>query len=118
MKNKLFFENTCCRKAAFPVLGIRAIVSTNTLRELGTRPDNAKGDRNMRIMKLALTGMALALAGTLTVGMADTAFAKVKKHAATASEQTAATPEKDRQLEGRFYRSHKNHKAKKVSETK
>ena len=118
MKNKLFFENTCCRKAAALVLKIRAIVPTNTLREIGTRPDNAKGDCNMRITRLALTGMALALVGTLAVGTADTAFAKVKKHAATASEQTAAAPEKDRQLEGRYYRSHKSHKAKKASDTK
>jgi hypothetical protein len=73
----------------------------------------------MNIMKPVLTGMALAIAATVTFGMADTAFAKAKKH--DPSSTTQANPDtttrpsdlggSDRQLQGRFYK-HKSHKAK------
>jgi hypothetical protein len=72
----------------------------------------------MRIMKPVLTGMALAIAGTITVGMADAALAKTKKtDDSSATQANQARPSdlggSDRQLQGRFYKSsHKSHKAK------
>ena len=76
----------------------------------------------MRIMRLVFSRIALALAGTLVVGVADTAFAaQAKKPAGAASAQANPNREAsryqniDRQLEGRLYRSyrHKNHRTKK-----
>ena len=73
----------------------------------------------MNIMKPVLAGMALAIAATVTFSMADTAFAKSKKHHEAGT--TQANPDEtirpsdlggsDRQLQGRFYKSsHKSHK--------
>jgi hypothetical protein len=72
----------------------------------------------MRIVRPALIGTALAIAGTMTFSTADTALAKTKKHQETSGEpsQTQVLPSDqrfgtDRQLQGRFYkRSHKTHK--------
>ena len=71
----------------------------------------------MRIVRPALTGMALAIAGIMTLSVADTALAKTKKHQETSTEQsqTQAVPSDqrfgtDRQLQGRFYKRHKTHK--------
>ena len=70
----------------------------------------------MRIFKPVLTGMALAIAGTITVGMADAALAKTKKHDDSSTAQANQTRPSDlggsdRQLQGRFYKSsHKSHK--------
>jgi hypothetical protein len=76
------------------------------------------GGSHMNIMKPVLAGMALAIAATVTFSMADTAFAKSKKHHEAGT--TQANPDEttrpsdlggsDRQLQGRFYKSHKSHK--------
>jgi hypothetical protein len=70
----------------------------------------------MRIVRPALTGMALAIAGIMTFSVADTALAKTKKHQETSTEQsqTQALPSDqrfgtDRQLQGRFYKRHRTH---------
>jgi hypothetical protein len=79
----------------------------------------------MNIMKPVLTGMALAIAATLTFSATDSAVAKTKKH--ELSSTTQANPDEttrpsdqggsDRQLQGRFYKSshHKHHHKAKVS---
>jgi hypothetical protein len=74
----------------------------------------------MRILKPALTGLAIALAG-LTFSMTDAAVAKTKKSdaAATAQKNPDETQRpsdlggSDRQLQGRFYK--KSHKKAKSS---
>jgi hypothetical protein len=74
----------------------------------------------MRIMKPVFTGMALAIAGMMTFAMADAALAKTKKQQDTSAAQSQSTPQvqssethsgADRQLQGRFYKRHKAHKA-------
>jgi hypothetical protein len=77
----------------------------------------------MNAFRFALAGVALALAGTLVIGVAD-ASAKTKKHDDTSTQTTQARPSdlggSDRQLQGRFYKgSHKKtHKAQKSTESK
>jgi hypothetical protein len=73
----------------------------------------------MNIVKPVLTGMALAIAATLTFSGAD---AKTKKHEESSATSTSeARPSdlggSDRQLQGRFYKSShkKHHKAAKVA---
>jgi hypothetical protein len=72
----------------------------------------------MNIVKPVLTGMALAIAATLTFSATDSAVAKTKKHDDTAATANEARPSdlggSDRQLQGRFYKSShkKHHKAK------
>ena len=66
----------------------------------------------MNIVKPVLTGMALAIAATMTFGPAD---AKTKKHDDSAAQTNEVRPSdlggSDRQLQGRFYKSsHKHHK--------
>jgi hypothetical protein len=78
----------------------------------------------MNIMKPVLTGMALAIAATLTFSATDSAVAKTKKHEVSSTNQ--ANPDEttrpsdqggsDRQLQGRFYKSsHKHHHKAKAS---
>jgi hypothetical protein len=78
----------------------------------------------MNILKPVLTGMALAIAATLTFSATDSAVAKTKKH--ETSSTTQANPDEttrpsdlggsDRQLQGRFYsRHHKHHHKAKVA---
>ncbi len=72
----------------------------------------------MRIVKPVFTGMALAIAGIITLSMADRALAKTKKHheetsAAQSQPQVQSSEVRsgaDRQLQGRFYKRHKTHK--------
>ena len=70
----------------------------------------------MRIVRLAFTGMALAIAGLVTFSLADTALAKTKKHQETTEQsQPQVLPSDqrfgtDRQLQGRFYKRHRTHK--------
>jgi len=78
----------------------------------------------MNIAKLAVTGMALALAGGLTLGVTDSAFAAKKKPVPPTTEKVeSAAPnpdvsQRDRQLDNRFYRStHKTHKHHKSTTT-
>ena len=70
----------------------------------------------MNIVKPVLTGMALAIAATMTFG---TANAKTKKHEDSAQTSEARPSDlggSDRQLQGRFYKSsHKKHHKAKVS---
>jgi hypothetical protein len=74
----------------------------------------------MNIVKPVLTGMALAIAATMTFSAAD---AKTKKHDESSAQTSEARPSdlggSDRQLQGRFYKSsHKKHKTTKTSEAK
>jgi hypothetical protein len=80
----------------------------------------------MRIMGLALTGAAVALAGMLFVGGADPAFAKPPKgcsgkHQAMQNGQCVTTADEnpDRSLPTSWYRSHsqKNQKKHKTAKT-
>ena len=70
----------------------------------------------MRIVTPVFTGMALAIAGIMTVSMADTALAKTKKQQDTSAQtqvqvQSSETHSgADRQLQGRFYKRHRTHK--------
>jgi hypothetical protein len=72
----------------------------------------------MRVVTPVFTGMALAIAGTMTFSMADTALAKTKKHEETSTTQSQPPQVQssevrsgaDRQLQGRFYKRHKTHK--------
>jgi hypothetical protein len=72
----------------------------------------------MRTMKLALAGMALALAGTMVIGVVDASAKTKKQDEAPATQANATRPSdlggSDRQLQGRFYKSshHKSHSAK------
>jgi hypothetical protein len=75
------------------------------------------GGTDMGIVRPALSGMALAIAGIMTLSIADTALAKTKKHQETSTEQSQpqVLPSDqrfgtDRQLQGRFYKRHKTHK--------
>ena len=70
----------------------------------------------MRTERLAFTGMALAIAGIITFSIADTALAKTKKQTSTEQSQPQVQSSEvhsgaDRQLQGRFYKRHKTHKA-------
>jgi hypothetical protein len=73
----------------------------------------------MNIVKPVLTGMAIAIAATMTFGAAN---AKTKKH--EEATQTEVRPSdlggSDRQLQGRFYKSShkKHHKAAKADDSK
>jgi hypothetical protein len=75
-------------------------------------------ETSMRMMSIALTGMAFALAGVLAVGTADSAFAKSKKEA-TQNGVTSKTEfeNPDRVVQpcsgGSCYRSSKSSKHKK-----
>lgn len=72
----------------------------------------------MRIMRPVFTG-ALAIAGIMTFSMADEALAKTKKHQETSTTQSQPPQVQssevhsgaDRQLQGRFYKRHRAHKA-------
>ena len=69
----------------------------------------------MRVVKPVFTGMALAIAAIMTFSMADTALAKTKKQQDTSTQPQVQSSEvhsgADRQLQGRFYKRHKTHKA-------
>jgi hypothetical protein len=67
----------------------------------------------MRIVKPVLTGIALAIAGIMTFSMADTALAKTKKQEQSPPQVQSSEVHSgaDRQLQGRFYKRHKTHKA-------
>ena len=72
----------------------------------------------MRTTKLVLAGMALALAGTMAIGVVDASAKTKKQDEATTTQANATRPSdlggSDRQLQGRFYKSthHKSHNAK------
>jgi len=78
----------------------------------------------MNLVKPVLTGMALAIAATLTFSATDSAVAKTKKHEDAAQTSEARPSDlggSDRQLQGRFYKSshHKHHhKAAKADDAK
>jgi hypothetical protein len=71
----------------------------------------------MRIVRPVFTGMALAIAGIMTFSMADTALAKTKKQeqAQPQVQSSEVHSGADRQLQGRFYKRHKTHKASKAN---
>ena len=74
----------------------------------------------MRIMKPLLVGTALAIAGTATFSVADSAFARTRNSADVPQASDTTRPSDlggaDRQLQGRFYKkSHKTHKTTKTS---
>ena len=76
------------------------------------------GGNDMRILRPVFTGMALAIAAIMTFSMADTALAKTKKQQETSTAQPQVQSSEvrsgsDRQLQGRFYKRHKTHKANK-----
>jgi hypothetical protein len=72
-------------------------------------------ENDMRIVTPVFTGMALAIAVIMTFSMADTALAKTKKQQDTSAQPQVQSSEvhsgADRQLQGRFYKRHKTHKA-------
>jgi hypothetical protein len=77
----------------------------------------------MNIVKPVLTGMALAIAATLTFSATDSAVAKTKKHDDSAQTSEARPSDlggSDRQLQGRFFKSShkKHHKAAKSADAK
>jgi hypothetical protein len=70
----------------------------------------------MLVLRPVFTGMALAIAGIMTFSVADTALAKTKKQTSTEQAQPQVQSSEyhsgaDRQLQGRFYKRHKTHKA-------
>jgi hypothetical protein len=72
------------------------------------------GGNDMRIVRQVFTGMALAIAAIMTFSMADTALAKTKKQDTSTQPQVQSSEVRsgaDRQLQGRFYKRHKTHKA-------
>jgi hypothetical protein len=73
----------------------------------------------MNIVKPVLTGMAIAIAATMTFGAAN---AKTKKHeeASTSEARPSDLGGADRQLQGRFYKSShkKSHKTAKADSSK
>jgi hypothetical protein len=75
------------------------------------------GGMFMRIVTPVFTGMALAIAGIMTFSMADTALAKTKKQEQSQPQVQSSEVHSgaDRQLQGRFYKRHKTHKASKAS---
>jgi hypothetical protein len=73
------------------------------------------GGNDMRIVRPIFTGMALATAAVMAFSMADSALAKTKKQQDTSAQPQVQSSEvhsgADRQLQGRFYKRHKAHKA-------
>ena len=69
----------------------------------------------MRIVRPVFNVTALAIAGIMTFSGADTALAKTKKQQDTSTQPQVQSSEvhsgADRQLQGRFYKRHKTHKA-------
>jgi hypothetical protein len=63
----------------------------------------------MPTTKFVLAGMALALAGTMAIGVADASAKTKKQDEATSTQANATRPSdlggSDRQLQGRFYKS-------------
>jgi hypothetical protein len=70
----------------------------------------------MGIARPVFTVTALAIAGIVTFSGTDTALAKTKKQTSTEQSQPQVQSSEvhsgaDRQLQGRFYKRHKTHKA-------